>query len=425
MAEVTADARPIAWWKEPTREQWHAWVAAWLGWTLDAFDFTIFLLIMLPIAQEFNVPLTEVTAVFTLTLWMRLLGATASGWLADRAGRKLPLMISIAWYSVCNFIAGFSPTFWFLFLFRALLGIGMGAEWPAGAALAMETWPQRSRGLMAGILQSSWGLGALLSSAAYGAFYTTIGWRGLLIIGVLPALLLVYIRIYVKEPAVWLENRRLQRQQQREVRAPLFSIFKRGMLANTMTTCWWMASGFVVGYSIGALFPTYLQKDLHLSPGLVALPIMLQSLLFFLSGFGWGWVADRYGRRRALILPALIGFFITPLYLLTTDYTTIVVFFSLQGLFAAGGMFAQNPSYLAERFPTEVRATASGFCYHQGAIFGGLTAPVLAYLAGTWQLGFAIPMLIGTTIGLISFIGALLCGPETKGTQLVSDVVLA
>src|SRR6266481_8866485 len=125
-ASVTpASPSALPWWKEPTKDQWYAYIAAWLGWTLDAFDFTIFLLIMLPISQEFGVPLTAVTAVFTLTLWMRLLGATASGWLADRVGRKTPLMISIAWYSACNFIAGFSPTFWFLFLFRALLGIGM------------------------------------------------------------------------------------------------------------------------------------------------------------------------------------------------------------------------------------------------------------------------------------------------------------
>ena len=418
-------AKPIPWWKEPTKDQWHAWVAAWLGWTLDAFDFTIFLLIMLPIAQEFNVPLTAVTAVFTLTLWMRLVGATASGWLADRVGRKTPLMISIAWYSVCNLIAGLSPTFWFLFLFRALLGIGMGAEWPAGAALAMESWPIRSRGFMAGVLQSSWGLGALLSSAAYGLLYNSIGWRGLLILGVLPALLLVYIRFFVKEPAVWVENRRLQRVQKREVRLPLLSIFKRGMLGNTMTACWWMASGFVVGYSIGGLFPTYLQKDLHLSPGLVALPIMLQSVLFFLSGSAWGWVADRIGRRWAMILPAICGIPVVPLYLLTTNYTMIVVFFALQGLFAAGGIFGQNPSYLAERFPTEVRATAAGFCYHQGAIFGGLVAPVLAYLAIDLHLGFAIPMMVGTLGGLVSFIAALLVGPETRGRVLVPDLVVA
>src|SRR5246500_5342096 len=183
MATDVSAGPHVAWWKEPTRDQWYAWVAAWLGWTLDAFDFTIFLLIMLPISQEFDVPLTAVTAVFSLALWMRLGGATASGWLADRMGRKKPLMISIAWYSACNFIAAFSPAFWFLFLFRALLGIGMGAEWPVGAALAMENWPIRSRGFMSGVLQGSWGLGALLSSAAYGLLYNAIGWRGLFMIG--------------------------------------------------------------------------------------------------------------------------------------------------------------------------------------------------------------------------------------------------
>ena len=420
-----AAANSIPWWKEPTKEQWLAWVAAWLGWTLDAFDFTIFLLIMVPISKEFQVPLTEVTAVFTLTLWMRLVGATASGWLADRIGRKKPMMISIAWYSVCNFIAGFSPAFWFLFLFRALLGIGMGAEWPAGAALAMETWPQRSRGFMGAVLQGSWGLGALLSSAAYGLLYDSIGWRGLLWLGVLPALSIVYIRIYVKEPPVWLENRRLQRAQNREVRAPLLSIFKRQVLGNTLTACWMMASAFVVGYSVGGMFPSYLQKDLGLSSGLVALPVMLSSLMFFLSAALWGWYADRFGRRMAIIITALLTIPTAPLYLLTTNYTMIVVFFTLQGAFGGGGMHVQYPHYLSERFPTEVRATAAGFCYHQGAIFGGLVGPVLAYFATSWQLGFAIPMLIGTTVASASLVAAMLVSPETRGKELVADIVLA
>jgi SHS family lactate transporter-like MFS transporter len=417
--------KSIPWWKEPTKDQWYAWVAAWLGWTLDAFDFTIFLLIMVPIAEEFHVPLTEVTAVFTLTLWMRLVGATASGWLADRMGRKKPLMISIAWYSACNFIAAFSPAFWFLFLFRALLGIGMGAEWPVGAALAMENWPIRSRGFMGGVLQSSWGLGAVLSSAAYGLLYDSIGWRGLLALGVLPALLIVYVRIFVKEPPVWLENRRLQRTQHREVRTPLFSIFKRGLLSNTLTACWMMASAFVVGYSIGGLFPTYLQRDLHLTPGHVALPVLLQSLMFFLSGSLWGWFSDRVGRRWAIILPAVLTIPVAPLYLLTTNYTMIVIFFTLQGAFGAGGMHAQYPAYLSERFPTEVRATAGGFVYHQGAIFGGLVAPILAYLATNWQLGFAIPMLIGTTVACVSLVLAMAISPETRGKELVPDLVVA
>src|ERR1700733_15666740 len=180
MASEVAVGNTIPWYKEPTKDQWLAWVAAWLGWLLDAFDFTIFLLIMVPISKEFGVPLVSVLAIFTVTLWVRLIGATASGWLAGRVGRKTPLMISILWYSICNFIAGFSPSFWFLFLFRALLGIGMGAEWPAGAALAMESWPPRSRGLMSGMLQGSWGLGFLLASVIYGFFYDQIGWRGCL-----------------------------------------------------------------------------------------------------------------------------------------------------------------------------------------------------------------------------------------------------
>src|ERR1700743_1590067 len=186
MSAAAANAIPIPWWKEPTKDQWLAWVAAWLGWTLDSFDFTIFLLLMVPISKDFGVPLTEVAMFFALTLWMRLVAATASGWLADRIGRKKPLMISIAWFSACNLFAGLAPSFSLLLVVRTALGIGMGAEWPAGAALAMETWPQRSRGFMGSVLQGSWGLGALLSSAAYALLFDSIGWRGLLLIGVLP-----------------------------------------------------------------------------------------------------------------------------------------------------------------------------------------------------------------------------------------------
>jgi len=395
--------KPIPWWKEPTKDQWTAWVAAWLGWTLDAFDFTIFPFLMVPIAKEFDVSLTGVAFVFTLTLWMRLLGATAAGWLSDRMGRKTPLMISIGWYSVCNFIAGFSPSFLFLLVFRTLLGIGMGAEWPAGAALAMETWPIRSRGFMGAILQGSWGLGAVLSSAAYGLLYDSIGWRGLLWMGILPAFLIIYVRFFVKEPPVWVENRRIQRAQHREVRLPLFSIFKRQVLVNTLTACWFMASAFVIGYSIGGLFPTYLQKDLGLSAGYVALPTLLQSLVFFLSSALWGFMADRVGRRWAILVPALLTIPVAPFYLMTGNYAMIVVFFALQGAFGGGGMHVQYPHYLAERFPTEVRA----------------------YLATTWNLGFAIPMIIGTTVGCASLIVAVLLSPETRGKELVADVVLA
>jgi SHS family lactate transporter-like MFS transporter len=138
MAAVEREiVNPVPWWKEPNKDQWYAWWAAWLGWTLDAFDFTVFLLIMKPIADEFGVPVSEVAWILALTLWMRLIGAVASGWLADRIGRKAPLMISIFWYSICNFIAGFSPTLLFLLVFRTLLGIGMG---PSGRPARPWRW---------------------------------------------------------------------------------------------------------------------------------------------------------------------------------------------------------------------------------------------------------------------------------------------
>jgi len=424
MASDATLGHSLPWWKEPTKDQWLAYVAAWLGWTLDAFDFTIFLLIMVPIAKDFNVPITAVTVIFTVTLWMRLVGATASGWLADRVGRKTPLMISIIGYSACNFIAGFSPTFWFLFFFRALLGIFMGAEWPAGAALAMETWPIRSRGFMSGVLQGSWGLGFMLSSLAYGFLFDRIGWRGLLMLGVLPALSVIYVRIFVKEPAIWAENRKLQRAQQREVHVPLVKIFKPGLLLNTATACWWMASSFIVYYAINSLFATHLQKDLGFDAKAVAAPIFWSNLLVFLSMGFWGWCADRIGRRWAMIIPALIAIPIAPLYLLTSNLTLIIVAFVIQGAFG-GGIYGQNPSYLNERFPTEVRATAAGFCYHQGAIFAGILAPVLSYFAVDLGYGFAWPMLIATVGGCVSFVLALLWAPETHGKEMVADLVVA
>ena len=197
------------------------------------------------------------------------------------------------------------------------------------------------------------------------------------------------------------------------------------MLANTLTACWMMASAFVVGYSVGGMFPSYLQKDLGLAPGYVALPIMLQSLMFFLSAVLWGWFADRFGRRRTIVITALLTIPIAPLYLLTRDYTMIVIFFTLQGWFGGGGMHTQWPHYLSERFPTEVRATATGFCYHQGAIFGGLVGPVLAYFATQLAHGLRDTDVdrhhrrrrLGVARDVFS--------PETKGTQLVADIQLA
>jgi MFS transporter, SHS family, lactate transporter len=425
MTAVQDTVKPMRWWREPTREQWLAWWAAWLGWTLDAFDFTMFLLIMVPISQEFHVPLTSVAFVLSVTLWLRLVGAVGSGWLADRVGRKIPLMISILWYSLANFAAGFSPTFTWLFIFRALLGIGMGGEWPAGAALAMETWPQRSRGLMGGVLQGSWGLGFMLSSAIYGLFYSYIGWRGMLWIGVLPALSVLYVRKYVTEPPVWLENRRRQREEQREVKAPLLSIFKPKVLGNTLSACIWMAGGFIAYYAVNSLFATHLQKDLNLSPALVATPIFFANLGVFLATCLWGYWSDRFGRRWAIIIPALVGLPLAPMYLLSTNFLWVALGFIAQGVCAGGGMQGQMVPYLNERFPTEIRATASAFCYHQAAIFGGFVPLVLTACAEYFGTGLAEPMIVATWIGCVAWSLAAYYGPETKDTVMVPDLVVA
>jgi SHS family lactate transporter-like MFS transporter len=289
----------------------------------------------------------------------------------------------------------------------------------------METWPVRSRAFMGAVMQGSWGIGFLLSSAIYGLFYNYIGWRGLLMIGIAPALLIIYIRLFVKEPEIWVENRRQQREQGREVRAPLFSIFKRDMLGNTLTTCLMMASAFVIYYANYALFATHLQLDLKLSPAYVALPIALANTCLFLSSIFWGWASDRIGRRWAIMIPALLGVPTAFLYLVPQDYTLIVIGFALQGLFACGGMHVQYPAYLSERFPTEVRATAVAFCFHQGAIWGGLISPLLVWYATSHQITLSGPILVTTVVGLASFLVAVLLSPETKGKVLVADLTVA
>jgi SHS family lactate transporter-like MFS transporter len=276
-------------------------------------------------------------------------------------------------------------------------------------------------GLIGAVLQGSWGLGFALSSAAYWLLFDLIGWRGLLWLGVLPAIICIYIRYYVKEPEVWVENRNRQREQKREVTAPLVAIFKPTLLRNMLTACWWISGVMVVYYSIYGLFATWLQREYQLSAATIATPILLANLgTFAVSGF-WGQIADNVGRRGTIIILALLGCVVAPTYLLTSDLTWIIIGFVVQGLFG-GALICLQPT-LTERFPTEVRGTASGFCYHIGAVFGGLVPPVISYFAVEQQMGFAVPMLIGTVVGSASVVLALLISPETKGKVFVAELM--
>jgi SHS family lactate transporter-like MFS transporter len=255
--------------------------------------------------------------------------------------------------------------------------------------------------------------------------FDRFGWRGMLWIGVVPALAIVFMRFFVKEPPVWIENQRRQRAEQRLVKAPLIAMFRRGVVGNLLNACWFQCAGFVAFYAINALFASHLQRDLGLSAALIATPLILSNLFVFLASSFWGAVSDRIGRRWAMILPATVSLVITPIYLLTGSTIVIVAGFILQGLFAGGAMYGQNPAYLNERFPTEVRASATAFSYHIGAIAGGLVPPILTYFAVDWNFGFAIPMLIGTLLGLVNYIASLLLGPETKDVKMVPDLVVA
>src|SRR3984893_6660876 len=203
--------------------------------------------------------------------------------------------------------------------------------------------------------------------------------------------------------------------------APLLSIFKRGLLLNTLTACFWIASTFCVYYSIWALFSAYLQKELNWTPLMVATPVFWANIVVFAGNSLWGFVSDIWGRRPGMIVPATIAIFLTPFYLWTSDPIYIVSAFIVQGMFG-GSIYGPMRCYLCERFPTEVRATASGFIFHQGAIWGGLVAPVLTYLAVQMNFGFAMPIMISTILFLVLVVISVLLGPETKGKTLTADL---
>jgi SHS family lactate transporter-like MFS transporter len=201
-------------------------------------------------------------------------------------------------------------------------------------------------------------LGFLLSSAVYGLFYQYLGWRGMLWIGILPAFAVIFVRYFVKEPPVWVENKRLQREHKREVRAPLLQIFKRGLIGNTLSACWWMTSAFVIYYSIWSLFATHLQKDLNFSPAQVAVPIAIANFLAFLASGFWGWTADHIGRRLVDDHSGHHHHVRGALYLLTDNLSLIVVGFVLQGLFAMPSTARTRVTFLSASPPRSGRRPA-------------------------------------------------------------------
>src|SRR5213079_3219605 len=201
--------------KSLDRNQRNTFLACFLGWALDAFDFLLLTFVIVPMAGDFGTSIAELSYAITLTLAMRPVGAFIFGLLGDRFGRRMPLMIDIIFYSLMELLTAFSPNYTTLLIFRALYGIGMGGEWGLGASLAMETLPTAARGLFSGILQQGYAVGYLLAAVVYWIVFPLFGWRGLFVAGALPALLVIYIRAHVPESPVW------QRHRERKQRVPL------------------------------------------------------------------------------------------------------------------------------------------------------------------------------------------------------------
>jgi SHS family lactate transporter-like MFS transporter len=397
-----------------TSEQKRAFAAAFFGWMLDGFDFTILTFVLADIQRSFTVDNALAGALGTVTLMFRLIGGAAAGTAADRWGRKLPLVLSILWFSLFTVLSGFSTSYAVLFACRALFGIGMGGEWAAGMPLALEHLPDRLRGAASGILQGAWAWGYILSALVFQTLYPVLraemteAWRAMFWIGAVPALLVLWIRSNVSESPVWLAVAR-EPGGRRSHRVSLGRIFKGDLIATTIH-CSLLAACFMISYySVTYWYARFLQlRELNTLPFVIALNVGG----IFGSAF-WGGVSQgRMGRRGAVTCAAALGVLVSPLYLTGTSSAALLVGAVLVG-FGAHGMWGAFPSYITERFPSDVRGAGAGFCYHAGALVGSFTSFGIGHLVDTgWTLATAMNTAIA--VSGLAVAAMIWLGPETR-----------
>ena len=401
-----------------TPHQKRAFAAAFFGWMLDGFDFTILTFVLADIQRSFTIDNALAGALGTVTLMFRLIGGAAAGTAADRWGRKLPLMLSIIWFSLFTVLSGFSTSYAMLFACRALFGIGMGGEWAAGMPLALEHLPDRLRGAAAGILQGAWAWGYISSALVIQTLYPVLrdgmdeAWRAMFWIGAIPAMLVLWIRSSVTESPVWTALDRQADAARRKTAVSLARIFERDLVATTIH-CSALAACFMVSYySVTYWYATFLQsRALNTLPYIVALNIGGITGSAF-----WGGVSEgRLGRRGAVTAAALLGVACAPLYVTSADSTLLLVGAVAVG-FGAHGMWGAFPSYLTERFPSEVRGAGAGFCYHAGALAGSFTSFAIGHLVDDgWTLSTA--MTVSIAVSGLAVSALIWLGPETRGRR--------
>jgi SHS family lactate transporter-like MFS transporter len=410
----------IGWYREVNREQWKAFLATFLGWVLDGFDFTILTFIIIDIQHSFTIDNALAGALGTVTMCMRLVGGIAAGTAADRWGRKGPLMLSILWFSIFACLSGFSTSYAMLFGFRALFGIGMGGEWAAGMPLALEHWPAHLRGTASGLLQGGFAWGFVLSSLVFQYIYPLfnsrpdLGWRVMFWVGVIPALMVLWIRSGVSESPVWLERQKHLNENRLKDRISFFRILKKDLLGITIHTSILLAIFMFSYHSSTFWYATYLRQS-GIRPFWYLISLNIGGIL---GGATWGRVSEtKIGRRGAATLAAIVGILAIPLYLMNTDPVIAIT-----GAFLIGvgtGMWGVIPTYLSERFPTAVRSVGGGFAYHVGAALGSFTPTLIGALKDRgMKLNIAMAWFI--VVSNLTAILLLWAGPETAGIQFVS-----
>ncbi len=399
-----------------TPAAWRAFTAAYLGWMLDGFDFTMLTFVLVDIAHTFTINSALAGALGTVTLVFRLVGGISAGAAADRWGRKWPLVLSIFWYSAFAFLSGFSPTYGVLFALRALFGIGMGGVWTAGMPLAIEHWPPALRGRVSGMLQSGYSTGFMLAAFVvhFGAPLVPdaeLRWRSLLWLGLLPSLLALWTLKQVDESPVWLARR--AQGGETGTRGGFARLFQRDLLPTTLHASIVTSAFLCLYYAITFWYPTHVAAQ-----GRTSLPfLVLLNLGTMIGNLVWGTLSEtRAGRRGAATISTTGAVLAIPIYLFSTDSRVLLLGALVTGIFGAGN-FGLVPGYLNERFPTTVRALGAGFTYHVGAAVASfMPLAIGALVDGGMPLARAMAICMAGSGSLIVI--TIWLGPETRGRSL-------
>jgi SHS family lactate transporter-like MFS transporter len=386
----------------------HTLLASFLGWTLDAFDFFVLIFVMPAVATEFHRPIAHIAFTITATLALRPVGALVFGWVADRYGRRIPLMVDVIFYSVVEVMSGLAPSYgWFLFM-RALYGIGMGGEWGVGASLAMEAVSPRRRGLFSGLLQEGYAVGYLLAAAAFFFVFPLFGWRAMFFLGGAPALLTLYIRAKVPESEAWERTRPDMTRIRNAIRDNL-KLF--------LYLCVLMTAMNFVAHGTQDMYPTFLEKDRGLDTRTVATIAVIYNVGALLGGLTFGTLSDRIGRRRAMAIAVICAGLVIPLWIYPSTLVVLTIgAFLMQ--FMVQGAWGVIPAHLTELSPPEVRGLFSGLAYQIGVLLASGAAVSQAILAERY--GYAATLACIAAIVMLSATVVILLGSERMGRDLHS-----